>query len=658
MASLGNTIINGILRVNGKINVGDSISAPSFIGELEGNAATATTAEAADKLTTARTVSLTGDATASGSFDGTANLSLSTTVSKIKAVNDRDIKPSVTTKGKFAVYFTTKAGLTGKENSDYQDLLVMNGWVDAAGGNVNALSFDKSTKAIYHYQAAQTATTWGTPSQIAYITSNVASATKLQTARTINGVSFDGTKNITITDNTKLPLAGGTMTGTIQSSVATNTFINGNNGEAIINSTGTGGNYVTFLRKKSSNGVFTLNGYQNKFILGYTSDETISSGANHLDNALYYSEGGYLYPSVNGAQDLGIATNHWRTVYSKSFIGDLTGTAKTADKLTTARTVSLTGDATASGSFDGTANLSLSTVVKQMDMIEDRDIKPSATPKGKFSTYFTSKAGLTGKEDSNYQDLLVMNSWYNTSGGNVNALVFDKSSKLILHYQAAQTATTWGTPSIIAYTSSNVASATKLQTARTIGVSGVTGTAQSFDGSKNIVIPITAVPASLITGTVASATKAKQLTTARTINGVSFNGTANISINKLVPINVDNKTINWNTYNYGNGYTEGIWQSTYDGGSTGFTNLAVNGKASRIELKLTRANTQTDYIQVQEQLVGNGVLYRRYCNSGNWSSWTVVLNSGNCDDYTTVVHSGTRTPSSSLGKNGDLYVLI
>lgn len=93
-----------------------------------------------------------------------------------------------------------------------------------------------------------------------------------------------------------------------------------------------------------------------------------------------------------------------------------------------------------------------------------------------------------------------MNSWGDTGGGNVNALSFDKSTKAIFHYQAAQGATTWGTASQIAYTTSNVASATKLATARTIGVSGVTGTAQSFNGTKNIVIPITAVPASLLTG--------------------------------------------------------------------------------------------------------------------------------------------------------------
>lgn len=38
-------------------------------------------------------------------------------------------------------------------------------------------------------------------------------ATKLTTPRTINGVAFDGTANITVADSTKLPLTGGTLTG-------------------------------------------------------------------------------------------------------------------------------------------------------------------------------------------------------------------------------------------------------------------------------------------------------------------------------------------------------------------------------------------------------------------------------------------------------------
>ena len=47
------------------------------------------------------------------------------------------------------------------------------------------------------------------------VTGNASTATQLQTARTINGVSFNGTQDITITanDTSKVALAGGTMTG-------------------------------------------------------------------------------------------------------------------------------------------------------------------------------------------------------------------------------------------------------------------------------------------------------------------------------------------------------------------------------------------------------------------------------------------------------------
>ena len=43
-------------------------------------------------------------------------------------------------------------------------------------------------------------------------------ADTLTTARTINGVSFNGSANITVADSTKLPLAGGTLTGTLATS--------------------------------------------------------------------------------------------------------------------------------------------------------------------------------------------------------------------------------------------------------------------------------------------------------------------------------------------------------------------------------------------------------------------------------------------------------
>lgn len=59
---------------------------------------------------------------------------------------------------------------------------------------------------------------------------NVLSATKLTTARTINGIAFDGSANITIatTDSTKLPLSGGVMTGAITSIRETRVAVDSN----------------------------------------------------------------------------------------------------------------------------------------------------------------------------------------------------------------------------------------------------------------------------------------------------------------------------------------------------------------------------------------------------------------------------------------------
>lgn len=84
----------------------------------------------------------------------------------------------------------------------------------------------------------------------------------------------------------------------------------------------------------------------------------------------------------------------------------------------------------------------------------------------------------------------------------------------------------------------SVLSATKWTAARNITLSGVTATAQTIDGSGNVTIPVTAVPATLLTGTAAINTtgSAAKLTTARTISAtgdgtwnVAFDGSANVT---------------------------------------------------------------------------------------------------------------------------------
>ena len=192
-----------------------------------------------------------------------------------------------------------------------------------------------------------------------------------------------------------------------------------------------------------------------------------------------------------------------------SITGNADGNAATASKWQTARTLTLGGNVTGSVTIDGSANISLTVAVtddshnhSRLVKTDNRTVKPADTPKGYTSNYFTSLTGLNSSTiGSDYHDLLVFNNWVDTAGGKVNALAFDKNSMIIRHFQAAQGDTVWGTPKTLAYTSDNVSSASKLQTARAINItSDATGTA-SFDGSTDINIALTLANTGVTAGT-------------------------------------------------------------------------------------------------------------------------------------------------------------
>jgi len=95
----------------------------------------------------------------------------------LDALDDRDFKPNTSgTYGTVRVYFTSLEGMTGTLGSDYQDLIIFNSYIDSSGGDINALTFDKSTKLIKHWLADQAAATWGTPEILAYV-SNITTHT-------------------------------------------------------------------------------------------------------------------------------------------------------------------------------------------------------------------------------------------------------------------------------------------------------------------------------------------------------------------------------------------------------------------------------------------------------------------------------------------------
>ena len=81
--------------------------------------------------------------------------------------------------------------------------------------SVDATTTNTASKVVARDASGNFAAGTITANLVGAVTGNAATATQLQTARTINGVSFNGTQDITITatDTTKVALAGSTMTG-------------------------------------------------------------------------------------------------------------------------------------------------------------------------------------------------------------------------------------------------------------------------------------------------------------------------------------------------------------------------------------------------------------------------------------------------------------
>ena len=164
--------------------------------------------------------------------------------------------------------------------------------------------------------------------------------------------------------------------------------------------------------------------------------------------------------------------------------------------------------------------------------------------------------------------------------------------------------------------SGNAGSATKLQTARTIALSGAaTGTATSFNGTTNITIPVTSLDASKLTGTTdidttGNAATATKLQTARTINGVNFDGTKNITITASV------ETTELESEDLDDIRTEGEYYAT--------ENNEVTSKPSSVKgfyLKIYRAGS---LLKMQELTDNNGEKYIRRWVGLSWSSWEKI----------------------------------
>ncbi len=187
----------------------------------------------ADKWTTARTLSLSGDASGSVSWDGSANATLSVAVSNDSHTHDGRYYTESEADGRYmkkngdSHLDMNNYSITNLNDLSFNDPGPNEG-VSWLGGNLWKIyesPNDLTTNSGGNLQFVQNTTrrmTLDTSGNM-YLGSNRVfadnyhpNADTLTTARTINGVSFDGSANITVADSTKLPLSGGTMTGELQ----------------------------------------------------------------------------------------------------------------------------------------------------------------------------------------------------------------------------------------------------------------------------------------------------------------------------------------------------------------------------------------------------------------------------------------------------------
>lgn len=126
--------------------------------------------------------------------------------------------------------------------------------------------------------------------------------------------------------------AGDIMSGTLESSKTTSTYLNGNKGAALINSLASAGAYTMLDKLNSTNGYFTDGVYRGKRLFNYTAKETVDGETNAVTKSLILldEDGNSSFPG---------------TLKATSFDG----------KLATARKI---GNA----SFDASADVSLSQI--------------------------------------------------------------------------------------------------------------------------------------------------------------------------------------------------------------------------------------------------------------------------------------------------------
>jgi len=404
-------------------------------------------------------------------------------------------------------------------------------------------------------------------------TGNAATATALATGRTIHGVSFDGTANIDLTEVVQDTV--GAMVSSNTESGITVAYEDGDGtldftvGTLNQNTTGTAASWTT-ARTLSFTGDVTgtgsVDGSANVATALTIAANSVALGTDTTGNYMTDASAGtgvtITHTPAEGstatiAIGQAVATDSDVTFADLTLSGDLTVNGTTS---TLASTNSLISDAlielangtsgtpgndaglviergsadnafigydesadkftVGTGSFTGasTGNLTITTGTLVANL--EGNVTGNVTGNADTATTATTATNVTASANNSTDETVYPTFIDGATGGQGietdTGLTYNPSSGLLTStlFAGALTGNVTGNVSgSSGSTTGNAATATALETARTIG-----GT--SFDGTANIAVGLAAT--------------ATALATARTIHGVSFDGTANIDLSEVV----------------------------------------------------------------------------------------------------------------------------
>jgi hypothetical protein len=302
----------------------------------------------------------------------------------------------------------------------------------------------------------------------ATLTGNAFSATKLETARLINGVTFDGTSNVTV------PAAANTLTGTVLAPNVTNSYLEhvGTLADLTVEAEGI---LIGSKLKLTATGMPTVRSESaNTGLAIDVADTTRPSGFANvtlISSTISLAESGEnkpaLIPGFGNDTNLGHQTYRWKTVWAN----ELKGNADTATLAT--RATNIVGGAAGAIPYQTASNTTT------MLPLGNNGQYLRATSSGLvWSSLAFEKLRPGSYVSGSDYDTSVDRTW------SVDATSANTANKVVARDASGDFYAGTISANLVGQVTGNASTATRLQTPRTIN--GV-----SFDGSANITVQAT-----------------------------------------------------------------------------------------------------------------------------------------------------------------------